>query len=141
MAPEPIRVSGSSVDLSTRAFETHTVSASPALAAETIIATLTVTGNVVAAFGVQLWGWASFTVGTSGVSAKLLIRQTNTSGSIINIGTGATTVAATNIIETGCQGVDTASTLPGQVYVLTLTIGSGAASSTVAACQLLALVI
>lgn len=141
MAAEAIRMTASNVDMSTRYGQTSTVSASPALAAETIIATLTLPMNAAVITGIQLWAWAAFTVGTSGVSAKLLIRQTNVSGAIVNLGTGLTTVAAGNLVETGCQGVDAAPTLPGQVYVLTLTIGSGAAASAVSACQLAALVV
>lgn len=140
--PPPIRVAGDAVDLSTRFSETHTVAASPALAAITAVATLTLTQAVTLVTGIQLTGWVAFTVGTSGVSAKLDIRQTSTAGAVVAT-TGLTTVTAANLVETGCQGFDlqTAITLPNQVYVLCLTIGSGAAASTVSACQLTALLI
>lgn len=141
MAPEPIRANIVNADLSQRFFQTQTISASPATNAETTVATLTVTANAAVINGIQLFGWVAFTVGTSGTAATLKIRQTSTSGSTINVGTGATTVVAANLIETGCQGLDTASTLPGQVYVLTLTITGGAATSTVSAVQLYALVV
>jgi hypothetical protein len=138
--PQPISVSGAGVDLSTRFATSVTVAASPALAAITTIATITISSSIVVVTGIQLWGWCAFTVGTSGVTAKLDIRQTNTTGAVVAT-TGLTTVTATNLVETGTQGLDTAGVLPGQVYVLCLTIGSGAAASTVSAVQLTALVI
>lgn len=138
--PEPIRVAGRNVDLSQRVVQTSTVGASPAAGAETVIGTLAALPDIVSSAGVFLTGWAAFTVGTSGVSATLRIRQTNVSGTVI-CSTGATTVAAGNLWETGVQGLDASPTLPGQVYVLTLLIGSGAATSTVSALQILALVI
>lgn len=141
MAPEPIRSNGINVDLSSRFAQSSSIVGSPATNAETSICTVTIPANVLAVTGVMLWGWVAFTVGTSGTGATLKLRQTNTSGATINVGTGATTVAATNLIETGTQGIDTAATLPGQVYVLTLTITGGAATSTVSSVQLCALVI
>jgi hypothetical protein len=54
--------------------------------------------------------------------------------------TGAATVVATNLV-TACIGVDTSPTLPGQVYVLALTVGSGSAGSTVGFVRLAALVV
>ena len=78
---------------------------------------------------------------TSGVSALLRIKQTSTGGAVINVGTGLSTVVAANLVETGCQGLDAAPVLPGQVYVLCLTIGSGAAVSTVSAVQLIAIAV
>lgn len=127
--------------MSARFVQSSVVVGSPAAASETIVCQITVPANAVIVTGVQLFAWVAFTVGTSGVSAKLLIRQTNTSGAIINVGTGAQGVTAAALTETGCQGLDTAGTLPGQIYVATLTIGSGAATSTVSAVQLCAWVI
>lgn len=135
--PGAILVNSGHVDLSTRFQNTTTVVASPSANTETTIASITITNNVSLAKGIQLYGWAAFTVGTSGVSANLRIRQTNTSGSVI-VATGAQTVSAGNLLETGCQGFDSAAVIPGQTYVLTLTIGSGAAASTVSAVQLVA---
>lgn len=141
MPAEPVKVNAYNVDMSGRWATTSVVAGSPALAAETVIATLTIPQNAAVISGIQLWGWCAFTVGTSGVSANLRIKQTNTSGSAINVGTGLTTVTAANLVETGVQGFDTAPTLPNQVYVLTLIVTSGAAISTVSAVQLSALIV
>lgn len=138
--PQPIKVAGDFLDLQNRWIESHTVAASPATNAETTICTFTINSDVIVTKGIFLEGWAAFTVGTSGVSANLKIRQTNTSGTTI-AATGACTVAATNLVAFSVNGLDTAAVLPGQVYVLTLTIGSGAATSTVSACQLVAIVV
>lgn len=140
MSPQPIQVSGLAVDLSPRVRFTTTVSASPAAGAETIIGTVSAIPDMAVAAGVLLFGWCAFTVGTSGVSAQLQIRRTNVAGTVV-CNSGATTVAAGNLREESAQGFDTGPTIPGQVYVLTLTIGSGSATSTVSALQLVALVI
>lgn len=140
MTVNPNRISAVGLDLSPRVFHTATVAASPAAGAETTIATLTVNADLSVAAGVLLFGFAAFTVGTSGVSAQLKLRQTGTSGTTIK-DSGATTVAATNLKAMEIVGLDASPSLPNQVYVLTLTIGSGAAASTVSAVTLLALVI
>lgn len=105
-----------------------------------MIASLSLPENVVIASGVQLVGWAALTVGTSGVGLTLRIRQTGLAGAVVAT-TGATTVTAANLVETGLQGFDTGATLPNQVYVLTATVASGAAASTVSALQLYATII
>lgn len=140
--PNPIRVDGGGVDLSTRFFESHAVAGSPALAAETVICTLTVTADVIVAKGIQLYGWAAFTVGTSGSAVAFKIRQTGTSGATI-ASSGATTagISAGNLATLDVQGLDAAGVLPGQVYVLTMQVTAGAAVSTVSATQLTALVV
>lgn len=139
-SPPPIRLSADAVDLSSRFFSTVTVVASPAAATITAITTFTVAANVTIVTGIQLWGWAAFTVGTSGVSAKLDIRETGTTGTVVAT-TGAQTVTAGNLVETGTQGLDVNAVIPGQVYALCLTIASGAATSTVSALQLVGLII
>lgn len=140
MAPVPIRMDGGAVDLSPRFLQSSVVAASPALAAITTVCSLTIPSNVGVISGIQLWGWCAFTVGTSGTAVKLDIRQTSTAGAVIAT-TGATSATAAQLDETGCQGFDTAGVLPGQVYVLCLTVTSGAAASTVSAVQLCALVV
>lgn len=139
MPPVPITSSARGLDLSPRLVRTETVGASPAAAAETIIGTLNIPTDVAYATGAVLLGWAAFTVGTSGVSANLRIRQTNVAGTVI-AATGATTVTAASLVETNVQGMDAAPP-GGGVYVLTLTIGSGSAASTVSALQLLAILV
>ena len=138
--PNPIKIAGDFLDLQQRFFQTQTVVASPAAASETIIASLTISQDVIVTKGVFLEGWCAYTVGTSGVTGTLKIRQTNVSGTTIG-STGALTVAATNLVAPSVQALDTAATFPGQVYVLTLTVGSGAAASTVSAVSLFATIV
>jgi hypothetical protein len=139
--PAPaIRYDGHAVDLSGRFFSTTAITGSPAAATETIVATLSIGENVSLQKAVYLFGTVAFTVGTSGVSANLKIRQTDTSGTTL-YASGATTVVAANLWEMQALAIDTAATLPGQVYVLTLTVGSGAAISTVSATALIGVVV
>src|SRR6266496_3446213 len=121
MSPNPIQVAGVSVDLSGRWFENHTVVASPAAAAETIICSLTLPKDLTIAKGVFLEAFAAFTVGTSGTNGNLRIRQTDASGTII-YASGGVTMAAASLQNLGGQGLDAAPSLTGQVYVVTLTI-------------------
>lgn len=136
MPVEPFHQSALGIDMSSRFAQSSTIAASPAAATITAICSLTFPNfaTVAIATGVQLEGWVAFTVGTSGVSAKLDIRQTGTGGAVIAT-TGATTVAAGNLVSLAVQGLDTAPLTAG-VWVLALTIGSGAATSTVSATQL-----
>lgn len=137
--PTPIRESANSLDLSPRIVDTTTITGSPALAAETIIATLVLPsfGDVVVVQKVYLQGWAAFTVGTSGSACNLRIRQTNVAGNVVAT-TGALTggIAAAALVAQDVSGSDPA---PGVgTYVLTLQVTAGAAASTVSAVQLLA---
>ena len=139
--PAPaIRYDGHAVDLSGRIFSSTAITGSPAAASETIVCTLTIGENVSLQKAVYLFGSVAFTVGTNGVSANLKIRQTDTSGTTL-WASGATTVTAANLWEMQGLAVDTAAALPGQVYVITLTIGSGSAASTVSAACLIGLVV
>lgn len=141
MSVEPISRSGLSVDLSPRFLVSTTVAASPALAAETTIATLTIPSNVAVVTTVILQGYAAFTVGTSGSAVRLRIRQTGTSGTVV-ADTGAITggISAANLVTLNNGGQDTGSAA-GQVYVLTLQVTAGAAASTVSNVQLLAIAV
>lgn len=123
------------VDLSDRFAVTTTIVASPALAAETIIASITLPQNVVLSSGIQVFGWGALTIGTSGTALNLRIRQTSVTGSVI-VATGAQGVTAAALTETGLQGFDASPTLPGQIYVLTAQVTAGAAASTFSAVQL-----
>lgn len=136
---EPITTSGAAVDLSPRMAYSSAVVGSPALAAETIVASVTIPTGITIAQGIQLSGMVAFTGGTSGVSANVRIRQTSVTGSVI-VASGALTIAATDLYCFSVDGVDTAP-VAGQVYKLTLIIGSGAAVSTVSAVYLSALCI
>lgn len=138
--PPPIQYSAASIDLSQRFGTTATVTGSPAAATETIIATLTLNLDVAVESGVLLVGYCAFTAGTNAVSATLKVRRTDTSGTTLKT-SGAVTVAATNLYDRFISAFDTGPTLPGQVYVLTLTMGSGSAASTVSAVTLSGLVL
>jgi hypothetical protein len=137
---EPIRQSLVDHDMSPRFAGTSTVGASPSANAETIIGTLTLAnfGTPQVVGGIRLSGFAAFTVGTSGVSVQLRIRQTNVSGAIV-ANTGACTYVAGNLGALSLLGADAA---PGAgVYVLTMQVASGAATSTVSALHLSAIII
>src|SRR5207244_951353 len=140
MSPVPTRQSGATVDLSPRVFSTATVVGSPAASSETIIASLTINQDLAFGLGVVLIGYAAYTVGTNGVGVNLKLRQTDASGSTIRA-SGITTATAANLDARSIVGLDTAPTLPGQVYVMTMTVASGSAASTVSAVSLIALVI
>lgn len=139
--PNPIQMGAAGIDLSGRLVQTSTVAASPATAAETVIASVTIPGNLQVASGVFLFGWAAFTVGTSGTAANLKLKQTNAAGATL-AATGATTggITAAALADINVQGVDT-SPASGQVYALTLTVAAGAATSTVSGVSLVAIVV
>src|SRR5690348_2608733 len=105
--PEPIRQSLLTTDCSTRLLSTTTVAASPSAAAETIIATLTVPsfGDQQVVSGIQLTGWAAYTVGTSGTAVTLRLRQTNVSGTVV-ASTGALTKTAASLYADDVNGTD-----------------------------------
>lgn len=139
---QPIETNAIVSDWSGRVVDTTTVVASPALAAETIIAQVSVPnfGGIAIVQKVYLQGWAAFTVGTTGSACTLRIRQTNVSGTVIAT-TGALTggIAAANLVAQDVGGSDAT---PGVgVYVLTLQVTAATAASTVSAVQLLALIV
>jgi hypothetical protein len=143
MPPEAIRQAGAGVDLSSRLVTSTTVVASPAAAAETIIAQLTVSTNLAVQSGVDLTGWAAYTVGTNGTAVQLRLRQTGLAGTLI-AATGALTGSqhgAAILSADDVEGFDAAPVLPGQVYVLTMQVTAGSAASTVSAVKLRAIVI
>jgi len=138
--PEAIRIGGAGVDLSQRLFRTATVAASPADATITAIASLTIPDDLAITEGVLLFGYAAYTVGTAGVSALFQMRRTGVAGTIIKA-SGLKTVAATELHDECIVGFDTGATLPGQVYVIAMTVTSASAASTVSAVELIALVV
>lgn len=138
--PVPLIVDAAGLNLSTREGDVATVAASPSAAVETVIATFTLPTDLVVTRGVLLFGFAAWTVGTSGTNSTLKIRQTGTSGTTIQ-STGAETSAAGVVLSRSICGVDTAPARTGQVYVLTLTVTAGAAASTVSAVELIAIVV
>ena len=127
-------------DLGARFPVTTTVVASPAAAGETVIASLTIPlfGDTQILSSVILTGWAAYTVGGSGVSVQLRIRQTNVAGTV-KADSGALTRAAGALHADDVNGVDAT---PGvAVYVLTMQVASAVAASTVSATMLRAIVV
>jgi hypothetical protein len=135
--PVPLGENAAGIDLSARFAATKTVAGSPALAAETIIASLALNTDETVVSGVLLRGFAAFTVGTSGTAVTLRIRQTNVTGTVVAT-TGALTggIAAAGLVAESILGFDAAPALTGQTYVLTLQVTAGAAASTVSAVEL-----
>lgn len=142
MPAVPINETSAGIDLQQRVPVSTVVVASPTLAAETIIASVTLTGDVAVLRSVILRGFAAFTVGTSGTAARLRIRQTNVAGTVVG-DTGALTggIAAAALVVENVVGVDASPSNTGQVYVLTLQVTSASAGSTVSAVELDALVV
>lgn len=138
--PQPIQIGAIGLDLSPRVFKSEAVAGSPALAAETIICTLAVQGDLSTALGVVLIGWATYTVGTSGTAVTFKIRQTDTAGTVVTT-SGAETATAASLASKTIMGVDDGQVAARQVYVLTMTVTAGAAVSTVSAATLLAVAV
>jgi hypothetical protein len=140
--PRPINEGADAIDLSPRFVRSAVVVASPAAAAETIIAQTPAIGDVAVIQGVRLSGWAAFTVGTNGTAVRLRLRQTNVAGTVI-ADTGALTggVAAANLVTYDVEGFDAAAAPPGQVYVMTLQVTAASAASTVSGVMLSGFVI
>ena len=71
MPPEPIRYDSAGIDLRNRFQRTSTVAASPADATETVIATLNLAnfGDIALQSGIELAGFAAFTVGAIAAGA------------------------------------------------------------------------
>lgn len=140
MSPVPIQIGAAGIDLSPRVFKSEAVVASPAAAAETIICSVVVGGDLSTALGVVLLGWATYTVGTNGVSILLKLRRTDASGATV-AATGADTAVATNLGTKTILGVDDGQVAARQVYVLTMTVASGSAETTVSAAAIVAIAV
>lgn len=139
--PAPIQTGGAGVDLSPRLFFTNTVAASPSAAAETVVATLTITEDIAVQKGVVLVGFGATTQGGSGTGVTLKLRRTDTSGTTIK-STGIIPLAAGVLGTFSISGTD--ATLPiqvGQVYVLTALHTAAAATSTYSAVSLIAIAV
>ena len=142
---DAIELSARFVDLSDRIKKSTTVAASPATAAETVIATTAAFDNQLTfALGVLLIAEAAYTLGTSGASCRLRIRQGTTAGSgTVIYDTGAMTGghgSAATLVADSAGSFDTAPAA-GQQYCLTLAVGSASATSTVSAVSLVAIAI
>ncbi len=126
------------MDMSDRFVSSSAVVASPTGSTITTVCSLTLPTNLSIVSGVLLFGWCAYTVGTSGTSVAVAIRQTNTTGTVVGT-TGLTTRTAASLYDQNAQGFDAP---PGvAVYVLCMTVTGGAATSTVSAANLTALII
>lgn len=137
-----IGINGAGVDLTPRVTKTATIIGSPALAAETIVATTPAFDtSVPIVVGCLVIAELAYTLGTSAASARVRIRQgTGTSGTVVydsGAMTGGHNSAGLLVADSG-GGFDSAAAA-GQQYTLTLQIGSGAAASTVSIVSLVAI--
>jgi hypothetical protein len=130
--PQPLQYDSAHLDLSGRFFQSSTVAGSPALAAETTVASVTISGDVAITKAAYVLTWLAFTVGTSGTSFRLRIRRDTIAGTTI-ADSGLVTATAATLVAPTIFGFDTTATGVAQVYVTTLTVTAGSAASTVSA--------
>lgn len=138
--PTGIEWDGANIDLHRRFLQNSTVVGSPAAAAETTIASLTINDSFPVVSGVYIEVTCAFTVGTNGTAVTLKIHQTNSSGSTL-YSSGAVTATAANLMNMSAQAFDASPTLPGQIYIATLQVTNGSATSTVSALSIFCTVI
>ena len=143
MPVEPIHLSALGIDLSARIATTTTVAASPGAAAEVVIASVTIPnfGAIQVVSGVLVMGYAAYTIGTSGVSCQMRLRQTGLAGTVVaNSGaqTGGHNTAG-QLVADDINGFDSGAGVA--TYAMTLQVASGAAASTVSSAWLIAIVI
>jgi hypothetical protein len=141
--PQPITENSARVDLSARFPVSTVVVASPAAAAETIIANVALPqfGDIQVVSGVLLQGWASYTVGTSGTAVTFRIRQTNIAGTVV-VTTGALSGSQHGAAILSADDITGFDLTPGvAVYCLTMQVTAGSAPSTVSAVALAATVV
>jgi hypothetical protein len=138
VSTDPYRMTSQQIDFADRMRVTATVVASPAAAAETIIAQTAAFAQVRSGQTVKLSGWVAYTVGTTGNTVRFRIRQTGLAGTVVG-DTGALTGSqhgAGILSDDNVQGLDAAPASTGQVYVLTMQVGAATAVSTVSAVYL-----
>lgn len=114
-------------------YTTTTVTGSPATNAETIIATSP--GVVLRYPGqtIKVYGSVNFTVGTSGTAGTLKLRRDSVTGTQIGVSVTipVSQITATQTADGVIAAFDTPGDVNGQIYVMTLTVTAGAATSTV----------
>lgn len=141
MPPEPIHLSALGIDLSPRVVTTTAVAASPALAAETVIATIPAFSTLVPVVnGIIVSAWVAYTVGATGTAVQLRVRQTNIVGAVV-ANSGALSRAAASVQADNVEGLDTAPLAAGTPYVVTMTVAGATGASTVSALLAFALVV
>lgn len=131
---------GARVNFQSAIFQSSAIVASPAAAAETIVAQVTLPVQLRADQTVLLFGMVAYIVGTSGTAGTVRLRRTSVGGTLI-ASTGALVVAATNPVAPIILAPDAPGAVSNQVYVLTLQVTAGAAVSTVSAVALYALAV
>jgi hypothetical protein len=136
----PIVLDAAEVDLHRRFLGNSTVVGSPAAAAETTIASLTISDNFAITQGVFIEFACAFTVGTNGTAVTLKLHQTNAAGTTL-YSSGAVNATAANLMNMSAQALDASPTLPGQIYIATLQVTGGSAASTVSAVSIFCTVI
>jgi hypothetical protein len=141
MAPVPIHLDASAIDLSTRLQRSVAITASPPDATETAVCTLTLTGDIAVVAGTALFGYVALTVGTSGTDVTVKLRRASAAGATVVSSGIINAPAAADLLAYSIQGFDTGTVMPGQVYVLTVTVANGAAASTVSATSLIGIVV
>jgi len=120
---------------------TNTIIGSPALAAETIIATTGPIGLIEDNAQVFLHAFIELTIGTSGTALTLRLRRGALVGSpLVNVGQASTVVAA-NLVRANLVYADFPGVAAGLQYTLTAQITAGAAASTVTDVGLMAYVL
>lgn len=146
--PYPLIRDVAGTDFGSRVYSSATVVGSPAAAAETVVCQVTgIDGQLPVSKLVVLSAAVAFTVGTSGVSVRYRLRTGTAAGAgttVFDSGVTTAGISAGGLVSGDVQGVDTSVTGGGAIgstsYCLTLTIGSGAAASTVSAVNLLVVV-
>lgn len=116
-----------------------TVVGSPALAAETTVASTVVGGVAGPTSRVLLIGFVAFTVGATGTAAQVRLRNGSITGTVVG-NTGALTVVAANLVSFAVLGVDSPGDVSSLAYVMTLQITGGSGASAVSSVQLVAVV-
>lgn len=144
MPPESFAIGGLRVDLSSRVRQTTAVIASPAGAAETVIATTPAfDGAIPFALGVFLTAEVAYTTGATATAVTVRIRQgTGVAGTTV-YSTGAMTGghnAGALLVSDSAQGFDTAPAA-GQQYSLTLLVTGATGASAVSAVSLVAIAV
>lgn len=140
--------SANTLDLGPRVISSSTVVGSPGAATEAIACQIVGIDNQLSvSVGVFLSAVVSFTVGTSGTAVRVRIRQGTTAGAgTVIADTGALTggVAAAALLSQDIQGFDTAASggagVASTSYHVSLQVTGGAATSTVSASNIVALI-
>lgn len=116
--------------------------ASPAAAAETTVAQVTVSSVGSPTSLVELSGWAAFVIGATGTAIRMRIRRGSLTGTVA-ADSGALTagVAAAALVAQDVEGTDSPGEVESLLYVLTLQVTGGSSASTLSAVKLKATVL